>query len=117
MAVEILHDVEKRSAVLTCGSTGAAFGPVFRAAEDFDAGEVAEAFLQWMLSGHRDPRTYDTAQLARFEQDFRGLVAAGKICECGHYGSEHAPDDAEDDDAPCTICRKPNRCFRFNALK
>lgn len=42
MAVEVLHDPERRQSVMVCTTTDWAFGPVFREAED------AEEFLIWV---------------------------------------------------------------------
>jgi hypothetical protein len=63
MGIRILYDPSAGAAVLTCSSTGWAFGPVIRDDEDgVPAPDLAQEFLDWIGV---DPRLLTDADLER----------------------------------------------------
>jgi hypothetical protein len=81
VSVEIVYDRESERAVLVCGTTDTAFGPIFTEIDkghDWSAGEVAENFLKWLPM---DPRELAADALA----DAAHRFAASRPVECAWF--------------------------------
>jgi hypothetical protein len=103
VSVEILYDDGNYNAVLTCTTTGFAFGPVFRAVTGdgawfCDASDFASAFCRLAHERHGDPRQMEPDQMSSLMTEIEKKIRAS--------GYKHAKDDdcvlTEND--MCIVC-------------
>lgn len=115
MAIEVLHDQEKRQAVLICTTSGVAFGPVFSDTRNWNSGEIAEAFLQWNYAYRDDdPRMIAESTLLDRRSDFESEARGGNLCACGRRFDDHVAEPDDRDTAPESLVWSDFRCPKKN---